>query len=1409
MPQNRRAVVYLLSLLAASPLALASADLTVTVTAIVPAEVAPGAHLSVAYTVTNNGSGTAGPTALKLFVARDDAGMAVESYLSPSIGVPSLCGGCSASGEVSRVLPLWTTLGTRYLVAETDAFDVVAESNETNNTSSRPFLVGCEPLERFALTSPEAGASLASGNTKVNLVWESVPGAVSYEVYLSTYNPPLRRTTVEATSFETEVTPGVRHYWTIEAKNSCGGTVAASGGIRWFELICVPPQAFDSISPADRHQFSPAPANVQLTWSPSAAATHYAVYVGTQNPPQTLAGTVSGTSYELSLPAGALRYWRVEAVNACGKTWSATRSFLVLGCSQVTAPTLLGPPDGAEFPFGTVAVELSWEPVPGAESYDVLIPHAQGESAYVNVATPNYTVRQFGRWNWWSVTARSCHNVATSAIRRFSVRLGAMFGTDIAIQQNRVPPGTNVTIGYLIQNLSEEDIPPSVLDFWLSSDQTIGPGDKFLVARPIRALGQWPAEYYDRGTTIAALPAGTPLGHYYVIARPDAENSVREMIEGQTVATPFEISNTPPDLPDLEAVTLTISSAAPSYTDEVTITGTVKNTGAVHTWPYSDGPVQILTIDGTVVDRGSVPWSVDESRTVTWKGRLDYGTHTIVLDADPNGKEMESDETNNRLTRRVTVGPPVRPYGVTVLIHGELLPRPSPPKWTLTMADAIRRRAGKGRVLIYDPETGTFAPCTDPVCGPADPNGHVTIIVGWATEPDQHLRGFSEAAADALYAALVGAEERERLAKPFHIIGHGRGAVVGSELAERLLVSGRPVAQVTALDPLDRGAPGIVADDDVNAVLSANGVMAWHGEVVYDTYYSAGSGCESTIDRDGRPVGGAANRDLSALGLGHHQVHTWYHGTIDPSAQSDGTGDACGAIDPAWYGTNPTDCMHLPRDLDGYGYVRPADPWYTCLRTDESLRSAVQYNPSSARAGIVNGDFARPGEGSLVPGWSLHGGGGTASVAGGVLVLDGSADERTHNRFFMPRHVTRMAFDLRVPASDSGAAGAVDTLEVILSDGTTTAVVHRENLDRTIAAWEPRVFSVAAFRGRVCTVTVALRRGGAGVEAVAHVDNLRMLPMKVPRGDFDGDGSSEVLWRHADGTVAMWDINGHTLIDGSAVAVLSDADWHILGFGDFNADGRDDIFLRHLRTGATMMCLMNGRTILAIRALPTVADARWQMQAIGDFNGDGRDELIWRHTESGLMSMWETNGLKLVDGRAFARVADLAWQIELAGAADGDPVDELVWRHTSGDRSRWDLDGRTLLGHSVFLRHVYFPRAAITSILALGYFTTSINAETMYHSPDALWRDDETGAVWLRKFWSPETLSAPTMGEEWVAERMGDFNGDGRAEMLWRHSGTGDVVLWEVVIKGSSKQFLASLLAKVPDPKWKIQPPAR
>jgi hypothetical protein len=271
--------------------------------------------------------------------------------------------------------------------------------------------------------------------------------------------------------------------------------------------------------------------------------------------------------------------------------------------------------------------------------------------------------------------------------------------------------------------------------------------------------------------------------------------------------------------------------------------------------------------------------------------------------------------------------------------------------------------------------------------------------------------------------------------------------------------------------------------------------------------------------------------------------------------------------------------------------------------------------------------------------------------------------------------------------------------------------------------------------------------------------------------DFNGDGKSDILWRHIDGTVAIWFLDGGTRLGDVHGGPVNDS-WAILGTaarsgrpaeGDFNGDKKSDILWRHTN-GTVAIWFMNGGTKVD-GAFPGAESNDWAIVATGDFNGGGKSDILWRHT-NGTVAIWFMDGGTKVGG-AFPGAESNDWTIVATGDFDGDGKSDILWRHINGSVRIWLLDGGTRLGDPDpgGVGHDW-------TIVGTGDFNGDGNSDILWR------HDNGTVVIWfLNGGTRLGDVSLGVESNDWTIVGTGDFNGDGKSDILWRHA-NGTVVIW-------------------------------
>ena len=277
--------------------------------------------------------------------------------------------------------------------------------------------------------------------------------------------------------------------------------------------------------------------------------------------------------------------------------------------------------------------------------------------------------------------------------------------------------------------------------------------------------------------------------------------------------------------------------------------------------------------------------------------------------------------------------------------------------------------------------------------------------------------------------------------------------------------------------------------------------------------------------------------------------------------------------------------------------------------------------------------------------------------------------------------------------------------------------------------------------------------------------------------DFNGDGRDDVLWRSGSGRVTDWlgQASGGFATNFGSADANAGLNWHIAAMDDFNGDGRGDLLWRSA-SGDMFGWLgqANGGFLNNSSNFYVNVDPSWQIAASGDFNGDGRGDLLWRDA-SGRVTDWlgQANGGFVSNFANADAAAGLDWHIAATGDFNGDNRTDILWRNDNGDLFDWlSQPGGGFASNSV---NSYVHIDTSWQVVGSGDFNGD-------GRDDILWRDN-TGRVtdWLGQanggFVTNFANADANAGLRWQIVSTGDFNGDGRDDILWRND-NGDLTDW-------------------------------
>ena len=266
-------------------------------------------------------------------------------------------------------------------------------------------------------------------------------------------------------------------------------------------------------------------------------------------------------------------------------------------------------------------------------------------------------------------------------------------------------------------------------------------------------------------------------------------------------------------------------------------------------------------------------------------------------------------------------------------------------------------------------------------------------------------------------------------------------------------------------------------------------------------------------------------------------------------------------------------------------------------------------------------------------------------------------------------------------------------------------------------------------------------------------------------GNFNGaaDSNSDFIWRNANGTITLWEMNGNSHTGGGLVDTLANS-WHIVGIGDFNHDNNSDLVLRN-DNGALSIWTMNANAHTG--GLVTTLPTSWHVDGVGDFDGDGKSDLLLRN-DSGALSVWLMDGTTHTGGGLVSNLPT-SWHVVGVGDFDGNGKSDILLRNDSGALSVWTMNGNAHVG------------GGLVANLSLDWHVEGVGKFDSDNKSDIVLRND-TGVAVVWTMNGSTHSGGGSVGQltpDWHLAGTGDFNGDSHADLVWQND-SGAVVVWEM-----------------------------
>ncbi|WP_428538646.1 beta strand repeat-containing protein [Rhodopila sp.] len=577
-----------------------------------------------------------------------------------------------------------------------------------------------------------------------------------------------------------------------------------------------------------------------------------------------------------------------------------------------------------------------------------------------------------------------------------------------------------------------------------------------------------------------------------------------------------------------------------------TIVGGVTNTGTLDALAVLlDGTVAVNTLDLT--------------------GAL-TGTGTVLFDTVENQGPPTINQTGATLEVHSVSA------GQTFVMNGDdTLQIDDPTNFSGTVA------AKTGDKIVVEGVTATSAQVT---------NGHLVLLNAGTT-----------VASIALTGTLAGSFDTTSVA--------GGTEVNFGTTASALSITAGAMANYAAYSTAVALDPGLTLADGGSTTLSSASVAIGTGFLAGDELsFAAETGITGNYD--------ASTGVLSLMGVASLAA---YQAELDSVAYSFSPGDPTGG------NADPGRQINWAVN-DGASTASTTSTLAVSFNSDSKLDLLFQNTNGALSVWQTNGvdaySLSLPNPG---PAWSL--------VANGAFYAGDTADYAFQNKdgtvalWQVPGGQPTTSAVVTNPGSSWQVRGTGD----FYGDGKTDILL--QNQDGSIDVWE--------MNGSTIT------QGGTAVAGGAAI-NPGPAWQIMGTGDFYGDHHSDILFQNQDGSVAIWDMNGTEVTHAGNASVNGNEvnpgpTWRIAGTGDFYGDGNTDILFQN-QDGSVAIWEMNGTEItkagdVGVNGAAVDPGSNWHIVGTGDFNNDGKTDIVFRD-DTGAVVTWEMNGTEIVSASQLA-----------------------------------------------------------------------------------------------------------------------------------------------------------------------------
>lgn len=137
-------------------------------------------------------------------------------------------------------------------------------------------------------------------------------------------------------------------------------------------------------------------------------------------------------------------------------------------------------------------------------------------------------------------------------------------------------------------------------------------------------------------------------------------------------------------------------------------------------------------------------------------------------------------------------------------------------------------------------------------------------------------------------------------------------------------------------------------------------------------------------------------------------------------------------------------------------------------------------------------------------------------------------------------------------------------------------------------------------------------------------------------GDFNRDRKDDFVFQNSSGAISVWFMDGADRVSSTLTNPTGPDDslWKVVATGDFDADGMEDLVFQHANSSIAIWLMTGIRLRTAVITNPSESGNReWRVVGTGDYNSDGTADLLFQHESKGTVAVWLMEGTNLKEPR--------------------------------------------------------------------------------------------------------------------------------------------------------------------------------